>query len=96
MERLMLRPKEAADATGISRSKFYQLLARGEIHSEKVGGMVRVPVEELRASSSPRWLGDWRRPDGTQRSPAACDRRASERYGAHHEAHTTVSSISIG
>jgi excisionase family DNA binding protein len=48
-ERLMLRPTETADAIGVSRSKAYELIARGEIPSVKVGGCVRVPVEHLRA-----------------------------------------------
>jgi excisionase family DNA binding protein len=46
--RLMLRPIEAADSIGVSRSKCYELIARGEIPSVKVGGCVRVPVEALR------------------------------------------------
>jgi excisionase family DNA binding protein len=47
-DRLMLRPTEAADAIGVSRSKAYELIARGEIPSVKVGGCVRVPVDALR------------------------------------------------
>ena len=47
-ERLMLRPTEAADAIGVSRSKAYELIAAGAIPSVKVGGCVRVPVEALR------------------------------------------------
>lgn len=45
---LMLRPTEAADAIGVSRSKAYELIARGELPSVKVGGCVRVPVDALR------------------------------------------------
>lgn len=48
-ERLMLRPTEAADAIGVSRSKAYELIAKKEIPSVHVGGCVRVPVEALRA-----------------------------------------------
>jgi excisionase family DNA binding protein len=47
-ERLMLRPSEAAEAIGISRSKAYQLIAEGQIPSVRVGGCVRVPVAALR------------------------------------------------
>lgn len=47
--RLMLRPAEAAEAIGVSRSKAYELIASGQIPSIKVGGCVRVPVEALRA-----------------------------------------------
>ncbi len=48
-EKLMLRPNEAADAIGVSRSKAYELIAAGEIPSVKVGGCVRVPVAALQA-----------------------------------------------
>jgi excisionase family DNA binding protein len=48
MTRLMLRPIEAAEAIGVSRSKAYELIASGEIPSVKVGGCVRVPVDALR------------------------------------------------
>jgi excisionase family DNA binding protein len=47
-EKLMLRPAEAADSMGISRSKCYELIARGELPSVRVGGCVRVPVDALR------------------------------------------------
>lgn len=47
-ERLMLRPAETAEAIGVSRSKAYELIARGDIPSVKVGGCVRVPVDRLR------------------------------------------------
>lgn len=47
-ERLMLRPGETAEAIGVSRSKAYELIARGEIPSVRVGGCVRVPVDHLR------------------------------------------------
>ena len=49
MERLLLRPTEAAEAIGIGRSKVYELLARGELPSVKIGSSVRVPLDELRA-----------------------------------------------
>jgi excisionase family DNA binding protein len=49
MERLLLRPVEAAEAIGIGRSKIYELLASGEIPSIRVGASVRVPVDALRA-----------------------------------------------
>lgn len=47
MERLLLRPLEAAEALGISRAKAYELIAAGEIPSVKLGGCVRVPVSAL-------------------------------------------------
>lgn len=49
MEKLLLRPVEAAEAIGIGRSKVYELLASGELPSIRIGGSVRVPVDALRA-----------------------------------------------
>lgn len=49
MEKLLLRPVEAAEVIGIGRSKIYQLLASGELPSVKIGSSVRVPLDELRA-----------------------------------------------
>jgi excisionase family DNA binding protein len=46
-ERLMLRPTEAGDAIGVSRSKIYELIASGQIPSIRVDGAVRVPVKAL-------------------------------------------------
>ena len=48
-DKLLLRPAEAAEALGISRSKVYELLASGTLPSVRIGGgSVRVPVEALR------------------------------------------------
>ena len=47
--RLLLRPEEAAEAIGVSRAKFYELMALGVIRSIKVGRSRRVPVAELNA-----------------------------------------------
>jgi excisionase family DNA binding protein len=49
MDRLMLRPTEAAEAIGIGRSKIYELLAGGDLPSVRIGGSIRVPVDALRA-----------------------------------------------
>ena len=49
MEKLLLRPVEAAEAIGIGRSKVYELLASGELPSIRVGASVRVPLDALRA-----------------------------------------------
>jgi excisionase family DNA binding protein len=49
VDKLLLKPTEAAEAIGIGRSKVYELLARGELPSIRVGASVRVPVEALRA-----------------------------------------------
>lgn len=49
MDRLLLRPIEAAEAIGVGRSKIYELLASGELPSIRIGSSVRVPVDALRA-----------------------------------------------
>ena len=49
MDKLLLRPVEAAEAIGISRTKIYELLARGDLPSVRIGSSVRVPVDALRA-----------------------------------------------
>jgi excisionase family DNA binding protein len=49
MERMLLRPAEAAEAIGVSRSRMYELLASGELPSIRVGRTVRVPVAALQA-----------------------------------------------
>ena len=51
MEKLLLKPAEAAEALGVGRSKMYELLSSGLVPSMKVGGSVRVPAEALR-----RWV----------------------------------------
>jgi excisionase family DNA binding protein len=47
--RLLYRVQEAAHTLGVSRSKTYELIARNEIPSIKVGGSIRVPADALRA-----------------------------------------------
>ena len=58
MDRLLLRPTEAAEAIGIGRSKVYELLASGDLPSIRIGGVIRVPVTEVacvdRGANSPR------------------------------------------
>jgi excisionase family DNA binding protein len=48
-QKLMLRPAEAAEAIGVSRSKLYEMIAAKEIPSIVVSGCTRVPVEALQA-----------------------------------------------
>ena len=48
-ERLLLRPAEAGDVIGVSRSRAYELIASGEIPSVDVDGSPRVPVAALKA-----------------------------------------------
>lgn len=49
MDRLLLKPAEAADLIGLGRSKVYALIASGEIPAIRIGTSVRVPVDRLRA-----------------------------------------------
>ena len=60
MEKLLLKPSEAASAINIGRSKVYEMLASGELPSIRVGSNIRVPIEALhdwiaaqRTSSTP-------------------------------------------
>ena len=48
-EPLTVRIKEACRMTGIGRSKFYELIAAGEIEVVRIGGMTLVPLESLRS-----------------------------------------------
>lgn len=52
MDKLLLRPVEAAELIGVGRSKVYELIASGEIPSIRIGSSVRVPLESLR-----EWIG---------------------------------------
>lgn len=47
--RKLYRVEEAALELGISRARFYQLLARGEVASVKIGASRRVPAAALDA-----------------------------------------------
>ena len=49
MEKLLLKPTEAAEAIGLGRSKTYQLISSGAIPSVRIGKSVRVPVVALRS-----------------------------------------------
>jgi excisionase family DNA binding protein len=48
MERLLLKPTEAAEVIGLGRSKTYALISSGVIPSVRIGKSVRVPVAALR------------------------------------------------
>ena len=49
MEKLLLKPTEAAEVLGVGRPKVYELLAARVVPSVKLGGSVRVPADALRA-----------------------------------------------
>ena len=53
MEKLLLRPTEAADQLGITRSKLYELLASGEVPSIKIGKSRRIPADALK-----KWVNE--------------------------------------
>ena len=48
MDRILLRPGEAAEVLGIGRSRAYALIAAGVIPSIRIGKSVRVPSDALR------------------------------------------------
>jgi excisionase family DNA binding protein len=47
MDKLLLRPIEAADRIGMGRSKTYALIKEGTIPSIRIGAAVRVPARAL-------------------------------------------------
>lgn len=63
VEKLLLRPGEAAEMLGVGRSKVYALLAAGELPGVRVGHSVRVPLEELR-----KWVDEHSRGAGGEGS----------------------------
>ena len=50
-DKLLMKPAEAAEQLGVSRSRCYELLKNGQIPSIKIGSSVRVPTSQLR-----RWI----------------------------------------
>lgn len=48
MEKLLLRPREAAEVLGLCRSKVYELIASGTIPSITIGKSRRIPLDALR------------------------------------------------
>jgi excisionase family DNA binding protein len=48
MEKMLLKPTEAAEVIGLGRSKTYELISKGLIPSVRIGKSVRVPVAALR------------------------------------------------
>jgi excisionase family DNA binding protein len=52
-ERITYRPLEAAKMLGIGKSKVYELMARKELPSIRLGGSLLIPVHALR-----QWIED--------------------------------------
>jgi excisionase family DNA binding protein len=46
-EQLLFRPDEAAQRLGIGRTKVYELMARGELRSVKIGAARRISATAL-------------------------------------------------
>lgn len=47
VDKLLLKPEEAADLLSVGRSKFYELLLAGVIESVRIGSCRRVPLVAL-------------------------------------------------
>jgi excisionase family DNA binding protein len=47
MDRVLLKVSEVAGAIGLSRSKTYELISRGDIESVMIGRSRRVPSEAV-------------------------------------------------
>jgi excisionase family DNA binding protein len=77
MEKLLLRPHEAAEVLGLGRSKVYEMIASGAIPSITIGKSRRVPLEALRAWVRAQAAAAEPEPVGI---PAAAARTA-DRYG---------------
>ena len=50
MDKILLKPSEAAQILGIGRSLIYELIARKEIPSLRLGKCIRIPSESLQRS----------------------------------------------
>jgi excisionase family DNA binding protein len=51
MDKLLLKPAEVSELTGMGKSKTYELIAAGILPSVRIGRLVRVPADKLR-----RWI----------------------------------------
>ena len=47
LEKLLLKPEEAAEILSIGRSKVYELMGTGELASVRIGACRRIPAEAL-------------------------------------------------
>jgi excisionase family DNA binding protein len=52
IERIALRPAEAARAIGVDRRTIYRMMDRGDLPSKVVGGTRLIAVEDLKAMVS--------------------------------------------
>jgi excisionase family DNA binding protein len=58
MERILLKPIEAAEVLGLSRSSVYELIRSGELPTVLVGGIRRVPMAELKRMVAAKVKGE--------------------------------------
>jgi excisionase family DNA binding protein len=49
MDKLLVRPAEAAEILGVGRSTLYALVKAGVLPAVRLGRSTRLPVEQLRA-----------------------------------------------
>jgi excisionase family DNA binding protein len=49
MDKLLLRPEEAAEVIGVGRSKIFELIRLGALESVRIGACRRIPAVALRA-----------------------------------------------
>lgn len=45
--RVVVKPGTAAEMLDCARSHVYELMARGQLRKLKIGGMTRIPVEDI-------------------------------------------------
>ncbi len=48
MEKLLLKPKEAAKMTSTSKNTIYNLVANGDLKAIRLGRAIRIPVQALK------------------------------------------------
>lgn len=53
MEKILLKPTEAAEALSLGRTRVYEMLATGELPSIRIGRSIRLPVAALQ-----RWISE--------------------------------------
>lgn len=48
MDKLLLKPEEAAEVIGVGRSKIFELIRAGALESVRIGACRRIPAVALR------------------------------------------------
>jgi excisionase family DNA binding protein len=75
LERLLLRPVEVAELIGVSKSRVYEMIARGEVPSIEIGNSrtKRVPMTALK-----RWISEKLAGSRTAAEQTAAAERATQ------------------